>query len=460
MGSRKNIRPNRAKNFGFNTTTLGKSSNFGFQTDVQKSEAAKDLRRVISPVQLQRLRTDVSMWRDAVAEAEKAYYPFRVKMQRIYIDTILNGHVFSLMERRKDLTLLRKFSIQDKAGKDVEELTKYFQDQPWFGDFLGYALDALFFGYSLISLGDIERDQMKEVSLIPRWFISPDRHEVGSFIYATSGADFREKPQSDWHVYVKTKSDNGTSPCGYGLMYQIALYEIFLRNTLGFNGDFVELFAMPYRVGKTTKTNEGERAELERAIRDMGSAGYAIVDPMDEIEFLESKTTGTGYKSYESLEARCEAKVSQIILGHADAMKSSGGKLTADDNESPQQLAMKDKQIKDGRFIEPVINDQLIPKLRELGLVNIPDGYKFVFLNDGEEEEIREHEDASNTITATIAKTMKDAGLQMDPEYFAKRTGIPTKKMEEPAPVVPGQKPEDDLRGNKQVKNMLIDLYK
>lgn len=457
--SKRNRQIQRAKNFGFNTQTLGKSSNFGFNTDSDKNNVAKDLRRVISPVQLQRLRTDVSMWRDAIAEAERAYYPFRVKMQRIFIDTILNGHVFSLMERRKDLTLLRKFAIQDKAGKEVEELTKYFQDQPWFGDFLSYALDALFFGYSLISLGDIERDLMKEVSLVPRWFISPDRHEVGSFIYATSGADFREQPQSDWHVYVKTKSDTGVSPCGYGIMYQIALYEIFLRNTLGFNGDFVELFAMPYRVGKTTKTTESERAELESAIRNMGSAGYAIVDPMDEIEFLESKTTGTGYKSYESLEARCEAKVSQIILGHADAMKSSGGKLTADDEESPQQRAMKDKQIKDGRFIEPIINEQLIPKLRNLGLVNIPEGYKFAFLNDGEQEEIREQEDASNLITAQIAQTMKNAGLQMDPKYFEERTGIKAAKIELPAPVVPGQKP-NDLRDEPKVKNRLKALYK
>ena len=456
MGNRKNIRPNRVKNWGFNTDNMAKTTNLG----ADRTKVDRNLANYISPIQLQRLRTDVSMWRDAVAEAEKAYYPFRVKMQRIFIDTILNGHVFSLMERRKDLTLLRKFCICDKADKPVDELTKYFQDSAWFFDFLAYALDARFFGYSLISLGDIVQDKIQDVSIIPRWFISPDRHEVGSFIYATSGADFREQPYSDWHIYVKTKSDSGVSPCGFGIMYQIALYEIFLRNTLGFNGDFVELFAMPYRVGKTTKTDEAERAELEAAVRDMGSAGYAIVDPMDEIEFLESKTAGTGYKAYESLEQRCEAKVSKIILGHEDAMKSSGGKLTKDDEESPQQQALKDKQVQDGRFLEPIINNELLPRLRNLGVLNIPEGFRFKFLNDGEEEKLREKQDNSNKVTAEIAKTMKDAGLKMDPKYFEKRTGIKTSEIEEEEKPEVIEKDEDDLRTNRQVKNRLIDLYK
>lgn len=465
MGNRKNIRPNKVKNWGFNTDNMAKTSNLG----QDRKKVDRNLANYITPVQLQRLRTDVSQWRDAVAEAERAYYPFRVKMQRIFIDTILNGHVFSLMERRKDLTLLRKFCICDKNDKPVDELTKYFQDSPWFFDFLGYALDARFFGYSLISLGDIVQNELKDVSIIPRWFISPDRHEVGSYIYSTSGADFREQPYSDWHIYVKTKSDSGVSPCGYGIMYQIALYEIFLRNTLGYNGDFVELFAMPYRVGKTTKTDEAERAELERAVRDMGSAGYAIVDPMDEIEFLSASTgTGKGFESYDNLEQRCEAKVSKIILGHEDAMKSSGGKLTKDDEESPQQQALKDKQVQDGRFLEPVINNELIPRLRNLGVINIPEGFRFKFLNDGEEEKIRERQDQSNLVTADIALKMKNAGLKMDAKYFEDRTGIKTVEIEEAEieeeeeqeqPKV-GVKDEDDLRTNRQVKNRLIELYK
>lgn len=446
------------KNWGFNTTNTGDSTNLG----KDHSKTAQNLSNYITPVQLQRLRTDVSMWRDAVAEAERAYYPFRVKMQRVFIDTILNGHVFALMERRKDLTLLRKFEISDGKGKKNEELTEFFANAPWFGDFVNYSLDALFFGYSLISLGDVEGGKLKDVSIVPRWYVSPDREQVGSFIYATSGANFAEEPYNDWHIYIKTKSDNGVSPAGYGLMYQIALYEIFLRNTLGFNGDFIELFAMPYRVGKTTKTEEKERAELENAIKNMGSAGYAIIDPMDEIEFLEAKTSGNGYKPYENLEKRCEEKVSKIILGHADAIDSTAGKLGGGQGEdNPVAQALEDKQTKDGRFIENIVNNELLPRLKKLGIINVPEGFTFKFLNDGEEQEQRQSEDASNLITAQIAQTMKNAGLQMDAEYFAERTGIKAEPVEvAKVPASNDKANKEDLRNNAQVKNRLIDLYK
>jgi len=434
--------------------------NFKIPSDTNPQDVAKNLKNYISPVQLTRLRQDVASWRDAIAEAEKAYYPFRVKMQRIFIDTVLNGHVYSLMERRKDLTLLRNYKICDEKGIEAPDLTAQLKKQLWFNDFISYSLDALFFGYSLISLGDIVNDTMQESTIIPRWFISPDRYQVGSYIYASSGKDFREEPQADWHVYVKTKSDNGVSPCGYGLLYQIALYEIVLRNTLGFNADFVELYAMPYRVGKTTKTNEAERAQLEAAIKNMGSAGYAIIDPTDDIKFLESSIAGNGFHAYESLEARCQKIVSKIILGHADAVDSTPGKLGSGQGStdgskqdgSPVAMALADKQTRDARFIEPIVNNLLFPKLKAIGYkgINIPDGYHFEYVNDSEEEEFRKKEDESNLQTATIAQTMKNAGLQMDAKYFEDRTGIPaTVSTEKPSPVF-----------NSRIKNKLEELYK
>ncbi len=457
----KRSRIHKVKNFGFNTQSLpGSASNF----NNTKQGVSQNLANYISPVQLQRLRTDVSMWREAIREAEKAYYPFRVKMQRIFIDTILNGHVFSLMERRKDLTLLRDFKICDSKGVESAVLTQELEEQSWFYDFQEYALDAKFFGYSLISLGDIVGNQIQDVSMVPRWFISPDRHQVGSFIYATSGKDWREEPQSDWHVFVNTQSDSGVSPSGYGLLYQIALYEIFLRNTLGFNGDFVELYAMPYRVGKTTKTTETERAELERAIQSMGSAGYAIIDPMDEIEFLETKLGGTGYQGYDNLEKRCEAKVSKIILGHADAMDSTPGKLGAGqgDDNSPVAQALRDKQVKDARFMLPVINKQLFPKLRNLGLMNIPEDYKFRYKNDQEEEAFRERQDKSNLVTAQIAQTMKNGGLKMSADYFQERTGIETEEVEEVDPEgeeIPEEDEKEVVKSVKNIQNKVKKLY-
>lgn len=450
----------------FNVGEPGKSNNYG-------GDPVRNLRNYPVPVQLHRYRQDIGSWREAISEAERPYYPFRVKMQRMYIDTVLDGHVYSLMERRKDLTMLREYRFVDQAGNEVEELTQAFQKQAWFSDFMAYALDALFFGYSLISLGDVVDGAMTSVGLVPRWFVSPDREMVGATTYSPSGAPFLEEPYSQWHVWVKTKSDHGNTPCGYGLFYQIARYEIYLRNTLGANADFVDLFAQPYRVGKTTKTTEAERAELEAAIQQMGSSGWAVIDPMDEISFLETSMAGTGYKSYESLEARCQKVVSKIILGHADAVDSTPGKLGggqgggekdgANMDGSPVSMALEDKKSRDGKWIETIINELLIPKINALPCdLKVPEGISFTFVNDHEDEQFRNREDQSNLVTAQIAQTMKNAGLQMDPKYFEDRTGIKAEKIEEPAPVMPGAAGKPGQPGapkSDKVKNRLRELY-
>ncbi len=462
MGKRNRISSIRnAAGFNANTqpVTFGAPGSVAVRQGGGSTDLARNLTNYIAPVQLQRLRHDVAMWREAVTEAENAWYPHRVKMQRMFIDVILNGHVYSLMDRRKDLTLLRDFCFKDQAGNDVETLKDLFNGD-WFDLVINYALDALFFGYSLISLGDIEGDQFKNTSLIRRWNVSPFRLNVAEFIYSLSGAKFAEEPYKDWHIWVSTPSENGVGSCGYGLFYKIGLYEIFLRNTLGYNGDFVELFAMPYRVGKTTKTEESERAELESAIQNMGSAGYAIIDPMDEIQFLDTSTSGTGYKSYESLEQRCEKKVSKLILGHSDAIDSTPGKLGAgqvDDN--PIAAALRDKQVKDGKFIERMVNGQLLPKMRALGF-KIPEGIRFEYKNDAEREAFRAREDASNKVTAEIAQVMKNAGLKMDAKYFEERTGITTGEIEAPEPDDDDDLEDPDkLEEIKKVQNRLKHLY-
>jgi phage gp29-like protein len=462
----KNSRIQRTKNFtsGIGAPFAAGSPFAPDATEQRRQAGIRNLTYTISPIQLQRIRTDLKIWRQAVDEAERAYWPYRVKMQRMFIDNILNGHTISLMERRKDLTLIRKYQIVDEKGVKSDVLTQALRDQPWFYNFQSYALDALFYGYSLISLGDIVNDAITNVSIVPRWFVSPDRMEVSRVIYSPAGTSFREGEVADWHIYIPTSSDNGVSPCGYGLLYSIAQYEIIVRNTLGYNADFVELFAQPYRVGKTNKTEEHERSEMASALQNMGSRGWAVVDPDESIEFIESKLSGTGWQSYLNLMEICQKTISKVILGHADAMDSTPGKLGGTQGKGSDGMgepgsttdeALRDKQTKDGRFMEPIINTQLIPRLRKLpqGLI-IPDGYRFEYTNDQEAQQQRAREDNTNLNTAKIAQTMKSAGLQMDAKYFEERTGIPTT-----ASPMPGEGLTMPGFSNR-IQNKLRQLYK
>lgn len=437
---------------------LTRIKNYFFPTDGSasvykkpaKSDATqKNLSHFISPVQFQRIRHDIRLWRDAIIEAEMPWFPQRVKMQRMYQDTILNLHVLPCMERRIDLTLLRDFKICDDKGVESEELKTIFRNYvktpagievntaAWFDDFITYALDAIFFGYSLISLGDVVNDSYPELSIIRRQNVSPDRKNVSAYVYSLSGIDFTAEPYVDWHIYVPTISRLGVSPCGYGLLYPLAFAEIMLRNNIGANADFIELFGQPIRKGTTTKTEEAERAAFAQDLQNMGASAWILLDEgIDTLEIIESRSAGTGHQSYDNFESRLEKKVSKIILGHADALDSTPGKLGGGQgaDESPAGQALIDKQTKDGIFVQNIVNSQLIPRMRLHGFP-IPLNYHFELKNDDEKETFRRRQDNSNKVTADIAKTMKDAGMQMDAQYFEERTGIKT-TIPEPPPIV------------------------
>jgi hypothetical protein len=421
---------------------------FNRQSD-SKEVISKNLSRYISPLQLERIRQDVGTWREAIREAESAYYPYRVKMQRIYQDTILNGHVFSCMERRNDLTLLRDFSI--KIGEeDNDEWTKFLNDS-WFHLWMAYGLDALAYGYQLVALGDLENNTFPNLTIIKRQNISPDRLNVTTLSYQNFGIQFLEEPYKDFHSYFKTPTENAASLCGYGYLYKVAIYEIYLRNLLGANADYVQTYGQPYRVGKTPKTQEAERAEMLEMLLSMGSSNAAVIDPEDSIEFISSAGGGSNVDSYDNLELRLEKKVSKVILGHADAMDSTAGKLGSEQGEdSPVAKALRDKKTKDGSYIENMVNGDLLPKLRDLGF-NIPMDAVFSFKNDEEKEELREREDKSNAATAIIMKTISDAGGEPDWKYFSDRTGIKVEKKE----AEPIESPEEKAASaNNVIANM------
>lgn len=426
-------------------TRLDKIKNFiGFDTITPVLENNKNLGSAIVPLQLQRIRQDTASWRLSVEEAERAYFPYRVQMQTLYIDTILNGHVKGCIEKRKDLTLLRDWQIVDDNGNVNEDLGIEL-DKKWFNEFLNLSLDAIYFGYTLISLGDLQNGNFNDIQTVKRWNISPDRKLVSNVPYNPTGMSWEDQQYRNWHVYVKTSNDIGTSNTGFGLLYNVGIYEIFLRNILGYNGDFVELFSQPFRIGRTNKTNETERENFHAAVRDMGSAGYAILDDIgDDITFLEMQQSGTAWKGYENLELRLEKKISKIILGHADAMDSTAGKLGATQGEdSPTDQALEDKQTKDGVFVTDIVNSDLFPRLRNLGF-KIPDNCKFEFKNDAELNE-------TNHRFTALAVEIKKAGLQVDKAYFEEQTGIKLSEVvAKPLPIAPAEK----------IQNRLNELYR
>lgn len=450
----------KGKNYWFPTEMFDPSSpNFGQYkvNPINMAYDAKNVSRTIAPVQFPRMRIDMREWRDAITEAEMPIFPYRVKMQQIYQDLILDGHVYACWQKRKRLTLLKKPVFFDKDNHAVENNPQLnFIHSQWWNTMTDYLLDAQGYGYQLVSLGDIEGGQFPNVSVVRRQNISPDREVVSPVIYMIDGIHYadpnykarnyffdRERevcfnnPNAaneggesyyDWHIWVKTPNSFGMSSCGYGIFYQVALFAILMRSNLKHNADFVELFAQPIRLLKTDKTNESERAQAEIALQNMGSTPYFITDHKDELQLVQSPSAGDAWESYANLEERCKKAITAVILGHEDCMSNIPGRLGSEqgNDNSPVNKAMREIETEQDKWLCSIINDNILPKLRNLGFP-IPEDLVYGYLNNDELNEIAEIDNKRKSDFAAIVETLTRAGYTVDEKYVSATLGMPAR---------------------------------
>jgi hypothetical protein len=400
----------------------------------KEAEESANVSNYIQKTSSNRIRQELTALRESLKEAEQYddNYKFRNKMQLIFQDIIYDGHIMACMTFRKSMTLKKEFQISDLKGNQSEEWTLFFKSK-WFYDFMELALDAQFFGYSGVNWTGINENKLTGLKAIRRDSIKPDTNEILRMPYSYEGINFDDEKIKDWSLLIKTNNNLGYSNCGYGLLFPCSAYAIAIRNNLGFNIDFVEKFIIPFVVAKTMKHEGDERDLLEEGIKNMASSNSVVLDPNDEIEFIESKNAGTGFNSFDNLENRCEKKISKILLGHADAIDSTSGKLGSSQNEAVED-ALENIEIVDNNFIQNVVNDQLFDKLRNLGF-NIPKGFSFIFLNTHEKTEKLENDSKVNQLFVNVVKTLKEAGHEVDSKFIEETTGYPTTKVLSPTNV-------------------------
>jgi hypothetical protein len=233
----------------------------------------------------------------------------------------------------------------------------------------------------------------------------------------------------DWHLWVKTPNQFGMSSCGYGIFYQVAMFALLMRNNLKQNADFVEMFAQPVRWLKTSKSNQSERARAEVSLQNMGSNPYIITDKADEFQLLQNPASSNAWESYTSLEERCKKSITAVLLGHEDCMSGTPGKLGSEQGNanSPVNQALQEVESEQTKWLCSVINDNVIPKLRNLGF-DIPQGFTYGYRNNTELNEIAEIENKRKSDFANIVETLIRAGYEVDEKFVSEQLGMEVRK--------------------------------
>ena len=149
---------------------------------------------------------DIGDWRRAWQMALNVDSPNRVKLYDIYRDVDADPHLSGCTTQRRGFVMSRSFKLVNASGDEDEEARHYF-DQSWFKYLLRLAHDSIWWGHSLIELGELTRDGdgclcYDGVKLIPRKHVIPEYHRcvVNVGDDWKSGVDYHEAPYADWLI--------------------------------------------------------------------------------------------------------------------------------------------------------------------------------------------------------------------------------------------------------------------
>jgi hypothetical protein len=314
-----------------------------------------DVRNVIkTPIQLYRVRTDILKWRNALTAAQSLTSPQRFSLYQLYQEFDLDAHLTAAIMQRKNLTLSKEFEVYNKDGEEDEEKSKLLKTK-WFRDLLSYALDSIFYGYSLVQFGDLVNDEFKTVDLVPRIYVKPELHIVTNSYADITGNDYLESPYKEWCIGIGERYD-------LGLLNKAAPLLIWKKNALSAWAEYNEIFGAPLRIGKTNINDLATSTNMENMLKNMSGAAYGMFDVNDEIQLIESGKSGADV--FNSMVDRCNSEISKLILGQTSTLDEKAFVGSAETHER----ILKQVGDSDEYFITSMLNYQLIPLLNGLGI--------------------------------------------------------------------------------------------
>ena len=299
-------------------------------------------------------KKDIADWRAANQMAIDYENPNRCRLYDIYADCVLDAHLSGCIAQRKGKVLQKDFRLVDQNGKENTPATELLQSE-WFADFLSLTLDSIYWGPTLIQLGDIIRDggplRFDCVELVPRKHVIP---EYGVVVRSPGddwrgGISYREGDVANWCVEVGKPRD-------LGLLLKCAPSCISKKNMLAYWDVFGEIFGMPMRIARVNSLDEAERAKVEASLRDMGAAQYIVASDGTEIEIKES-SRGDAYNVYDRRVDRCNSELSKVVLNQTMTI-DSGSSLS----QSEVHLEIFERTTEsDATMCAHIINGRLLP---------------------------------------------------------------------------------------------------
>ncbi len=350
-------------------------------------------------------KKELADWRMANQQAIDIQMPTRWNLYNIYYDAMLDDHLLGAIRNRKLKTMRRPFKIVDAKGVENEELTQLFHTK-WFKKFMSLSLDSIFWGHSLIQLGDIIREEtmlkFADIELINRFHVKPEYHVIVKDMNddPTEGMDYTSPPFSDWCISVGDPKD-------LGLLLPTSKDTISKKYAFQFWDQFAEIFGMPVRIGKSSTRNKADLDKIQKMLEEMGSAAWGLFPEGTSIDIIETKR-GDAFNVYDKRVDRANTEMSKAILGQTMTLDSGSSYSQSKVHENVSEEIGEE----DGDMVMDVVNDDLFPVIIKHGWPVT--GYRMIWddTEDYSPDEMRQIEE------------MLLGEYDIDPDYFIEKYGV------------------------------------
>lgn len=395
-------------NFEFTFGRAGSPVN----VDKKAAEQSQVLTKLIR-TQLFRSRSEIKDWTNATLSAEQIQHPSRTELIRIYNNIVIDSHLSAVMMTLKLKVVGLPWKIF--TGSEVDEQATQRLTSVWFRSVLEGFIDAEFYGFTLIQLGDIVKDRF-EFEFVPREYVVPEKRSIKKTLTSRSDDELISvdaDPYGDWLILC----DSGT----LGLLHKAAPLVIMKKNVLSAWSEYAEIFGMPIRVGRTDIRDPAKYKNMDKMLAEMGSAAYGIFDPSDTLEFIET-SKGDAFNVFNEFIARIDQQISKLFLGQTGTTdeKAFAG------SSNVHSAILDDIVAALSQKMTFFVNDVVAPKMIKHGIMKA--GQTF-----GIQQENRLTNDEKMKALDVLLKY-----YVIDPEFIEKEFGVPVfEKPIAPPAVIP-----------------------
>lgn len=379
---------------------------------------------------------EISTWKLARAEARDVFNPRRVMLTEFYNDLALDPFIWGIVYNKRILKISNKnFKICDRKTRENDQDKTDLLNSMWFNDFLKYAMESRFYGFSLVYFFEWRKSRIKQTELVYREHVIPERSIITQRPYDNTGINFKEAPFDQYIIGIGNPKD-------LGLFEKAAIHYVLKKHSWKSWDEFEEIFGIPIRVLKTASQDKKVQEELAGWLRSMGSAGYGVFPLDSEFEITESKHTDAFQVFAEKINKTNEEL--EVLFTGQNRITQNGGAFA---KEKVMQEESDEVTEDDKNFIYYLINDELLPLLRRNGY---PIG----------EDDIFEWDDAINdkpTDRVAVLTQIHNMGFDLDQQQIESEFGI---KITGKRDVTNASQPLDPKREKKPENSIQTELIK